>query len=41
MEKRFTVAWPIPRLAPVSTMVFLLSVSVMAKVRPVDLCRDI
>jgi hypothetical protein len=22
-EKRFTVAWPMPRLAPVSTMVFL------------------
>ncbi|CDX32668.1 exported hypothetical protein [Mesorhizobium sp. SOD10] len=28
-EKRFTVAWPMPRLAPVSTMVFLLSVSAM------------
>ena len=26
-EKRLTVAWPMPRLAPVSTSVFLGSVS--------------
>jgi hypothetical protein len=31
MEKRFTVAWPMPRLAPVRTMVFLLSVCVTTK----------
>src|SRR5882757_7728162 len=30
-EKRLTVAWPMPRLAPVSTMVFLVSVSAMVK----------
>ena len=29
-EKRFTVAWPMPRLAPVRTMVFLVSASAMA-----------